>query len=73
VRCELLEKGRPLLETVIMNIVGVPVESIHTDISTRTGERIIIFRLKEALPAHLCGPRQPRAALNGRGHRTNGQ
>jgi hypothetical protein len=25
--------------------VGVPVESLHTDISTRTGERLIVFTL----------------------------
>jgi len=50
VRWELLEKGRPMLEAVILNIIGIPVESVHTDISTRTGERIIIFRLKEEMP-----------------------
>lgn len=47
VRSKLLEKGRPLLEAVIQDILGTEVQSIHTDISTRTGERIIVFRLKE--------------------------
>lgn len=45
VRSELLEKGRPLLEKIIQDILGQRVVSLHTDISTRTGERVIIFRL----------------------------
>lgn len=45
VRIALIEKGRPLLETVIESIMGQKVISLHTDISTRTGERIIIFTL----------------------------
>lgn len=46
VRQQLLERGRPLLETQIQDIVGVGVQSVHTDISTRTGERFIIFTLQ---------------------------
>lgn len=46
----ILERNRPLLESVIQDIVGVPVESVHTDISTRTGERVIIFTLKAKPP-----------------------
>jgi uncharacterized protein YbcI len=46
-RMELIEKARPLLESVIESIVGQPVVSLHTDISTRTGERIIIFTLEK--------------------------
>ena len=45
VRIALLEKGRPLLEAVIESITGQKVKSLHTDISTQTGERIIIFTL----------------------------
>ena len=48
VRCTLLEKGRPLLEAVIEGITGVKVKSLHTDISTVTGERIILFTLNSA-------------------------
>jgi uncharacterized protein YbcI len=47
-RQELLEHGRPLLETVIRDILGVGVISLHTDISTKTGERIIVFTLESA-------------------------
>ncbi|MDA8162659.1 MAG: DUF2294 domain-containing protein [Desulfobacteraceae bacterium] len=45
VRIALLEKGRPLLEAVVESIVGQKVISLHTDISTVTGERIILFTL----------------------------
>ena len=46
VRMELLEVGRSTLESVIQELTGCSVESLHTDISTRTGERIIFFTLK---------------------------
>ncbi|OGQ97384.1 MAG: hypothetical protein A2521_08425 [Deltaproteobacteria bacterium RIFOXYD12_FULL_57_12] len=45
VRITLLEKGRPLLEAVVESITGQKVKSLHTDISTVTGERIILFTL----------------------------
>ena len=46
-RRELLEGARPLLEVTIKDIIGVPVQSLHTDISTKTGERIIVFTLAQ--------------------------
>lgn len=42
----LIERGRPLLETVVEDITGVKVISLHTDISTTTGERIVLFTLE---------------------------
>ncbi len=45
VRMELLEKARPLLDTIVRDITGQSIKSLHTDISTLTGERIIIFSL----------------------------
>ena len=45
IRITLLEQGRPLLESAVESIVGVKVRSLHTDISTVTGERVIIFSL----------------------------
>ncbi len=45
VRMELLEKARPLLEKTICDITGKKVISLHTDISTVTGERVIVFTL----------------------------
>ncbi|MBD3242722.1 MAG: DUF2294 family protein [Chitinivibrionales bacterium] len=46
VRQELLEKARVLLETIISDALGCKVRSLHTDISTATGERIIVFTLE---------------------------
>ena len=46
VRIELLEKARPLLEQIITDLTGKRVKSLHTDISTVTGERVIIFTLE---------------------------
>jgi uncharacterized protein YbcI len=71
VRCNLLEKGRPLLEAVIQDIVGVPVQSVHTDISTRTGERIIVFRLTGEIPGdpgRRTNSRSAHAGAHGNGH-----
>ncbi|MBI5326911.1 MAG: DUF2294 domain-containing protein [Deltaproteobacteria bacterium] len=49
VRATLLESAKDLLSRVIKDIVGVDVISMHTDISTQTGERIIIFTFSEML------------------------
>ncbi len=49
VRMELLEKARPLLEVLMYDITGEHVKSLHTDISTTTGERIIVFSLVGSL------------------------
>lgn len=46
IRFKLLEQGRPLLEAAVKDILGVKIVSLHTDISTVTGERIIIFILE---------------------------
>ncbi len=45
VRIALLEQGRSILESSVEAITGVKVKSLHTDISTVTGERVIIFTL----------------------------
>ena len=45
-RIELLERGRVLLEAVVESICGRRVVSLHTDISTVTGERVVIFVLE---------------------------
>ena len=62
VRMELLEKARPLLETIIRDLTGQTVKSLHTDISTVTGERIIVLSLAGAIGPNIptgatqCGP-----------------
>lgn len=48
-RVRLLENARYLLETIINNITGCHVISLHSDISTKIGERIIIFILNKNL------------------------
>ncbi len=45
VRMELIEQARPLLVALIQDIAGRHVRSMHTDISTVTGERIVVFSL----------------------------
>jgi uncharacterized protein YbcI len=44
-RQELIEQGRPLLDVIIKDILGIDVVSLHTDISAKTGERVIVFSL----------------------------
>jgi len=44
-RRTLIENGRELLESVVQDILKVKIISMHSDLSTRTGERIIIFTL----------------------------
>lgn len=46
VRIELLEKARPMLEAIIADATGRRVLSLHTDISTATGEGLIVFVLE---------------------------
>lgn len=65
VRNELLATGRPLLEALLQDILNVPVLSVHTDISTKTDERVIVITLEEKLefdasPAngHAAGTRR---------------
>jgi uncharacterized protein YbcI len=53
VRMQLMEGSRPLLEEIIQRITGIQLVSLHSDISTRTGERIIVFSLAEDLEARL--------------------
>lgn len=45
-RQELIDQGRPLLNAIIKDILGTQVLSLHTDISSKTGERVIVFTLE---------------------------
>ena len=47
VRNQLLEIARPTMETMVKEITGVDVVSLHHDISTLTGEEVVIFTLRE--------------------------
>ncbi|MGZ3355206.1 MAG: DUF2294 domain-containing protein [Isosphaeraceae bacterium] len=47
VRTHLLETARPLMEAMVQEITGVKVLSLHHDISTVTGEEVVLFTLAE--------------------------
>ena len=47
VRTQLMETARPTLETLVQNMTGVKVVSLHHDISTATGEEVVLFTLAE--------------------------
>jgi uncharacterized protein YbcI len=47
VRTHLLEAARPVLEALIAELTGVKVLSLHHDISTVTGEEVVLFTLAE--------------------------
>ena len=57
-RARLLEGSRKILEEIVQNITGSKIISLHTDISTKTGERIIIFSLNEDLEDKLHANRK---------------
>jgi uncharacterized protein YbcI len=48
VRTHLVETARPVLEAMVQEITGVKVLSLHHDISTVTGEEVILFTLAES-------------------------
>lgn len=48
VRCQLIETARPILESLVLEFTGTSVVSLHHDISTITGEEVVIFTLREA-------------------------
>jgi uncharacterized protein YbcI len=48
VRTHLIETARPFLEAMIEEISGVKVITLHHDISTVTGEEVVLFTLAES-------------------------
>ena len=48
VRTHLVETARPVLEAMVQDITGVKVRSLHHDISTVTGEEVVLFTLAES-------------------------
>jgi len=73
VRTHLIETARPVMETMIERVTGVKVVSLHHDISTTTGEELVIFTLaaapisanqrnspaRESAPANDCEVQRP--------------
>ncbi len=48
VRTQLIETARPVLESMVEEVTGVKSVSLHHDISTVTGEEVVLFALAEA-------------------------
>jgi uncharacterized protein YbcI len=48
VRIHLVETARPVMEAMIQEITGVKVVSLHHDISTVTGEEVVLFTLADS-------------------------
>ena len=48
VRTHLIETSRPVLEAMVREVTGVKVLSLHHDISTVTGEEVVVFTLNES-------------------------
>ena len=47
VRTQLIETARPVMEAMVQEVTGVKVLSLHHDISTLTGEEVVVFSLGE--------------------------
>jgi uncharacterized protein YbcI len=48
VRTQLMETARPLMEAMVQEAAGAKVLSLHHDISTVTGEEVVLFTLAES-------------------------
>jgi uncharacterized protein YbcI len=48
VRTQLIETARPVLEAMVEEVTGVKTMSLHHDISTVTGEEVVLFALAES-------------------------
>ena len=48
VRTQLIELARPVLDAMVEAATGVKVLSLHHDISTATGEEVVVFTLTES-------------------------
>jgi len=57
VRTHLIETARPILEEIVEELTGVKVVSLHRDISTVTGEKVILFTLAAA--PRIRGKKKP--------------
>jgi uncharacterized protein YbcI len=47
VRTHLIETARSVMEAMVQEITGIKVLSLHHDISTATGEEVVLFTLVE--------------------------
>src|SRR5512137_684873 len=47
VRTHLIETARPVMEAMVQEVTGMKVWSMHHDVSTLTGEEVVLFTLSE--------------------------
>jgi uncharacterized protein YbcI len=47
VRTQLIETARPVMEAMVQEITGIKVLTLHHDISTATGEEVVLFTLAQ--------------------------
>lgn len=52
-RSDLVESGRDQLSELISKLIGEEVTAFHTDLSTRTGERVMIFKFHKDIESIL--------------------
>lgn len=52
-RSKLVESGIDALNEIVLSITGEVVKGFHTDLSSRTGERVMIFKLYNDLEKQL--------------------
>src|SRR5579885_2601643 len=57
VRTQLVETARPVLEAMVQEATGCKVLSLHHDISTATGEEVVLFTLALAPGVRDARPR----------------
>ncbi len=53
VRTILFESAREYMQSLIKNVIDVEIVSTHSDVSTKTGEKIIIITVDENLEERL--------------------
>lgn len=53
VRTSLFEGGRGYLEKLILDVINVEVVSTHSDISTKTGEKIVVITVNKNLEEQI--------------------
>jgi len=52
-RRQLFEISRPLIEDMVVAILGCRMISLHTDMSTRTGERVVVLTVNVNLDERI--------------------
>jgi uncharacterized protein YbcI len=57
-RGTLVETNRPIMEAIVEKLVSAAVQSLHHDISTVTGEEVLVFTLGKHCSPDPAGSRQ---------------